>query len=704
MPNSFTPQEIERFLQEFFDTVGTRQYTGARYVPIFGRAGSDTVEWDDLAPYEPLTVVMHEGVSYVSRRYVPRGIQITDTAYWVETYRFNAQVEQYRQEVLSFQGQIDQIQEDYVPFPDPDTYPKYGQLGQVLTTLTDGATMWDDPVHVTADIAEPLIEQWLDDHPEATTTVQDGSITDAKMAANSFYSQVFMPRQVPGGTTALTSIATDGSYHLADATAFTDIPTGVTGSATLLVFSHAFAGNFSIQFLMKTQGQTWLRIVNNGTSQVYYGWVEYLSAEEQQALEAGCMRGRAIPSGTAHFYQLTEPGIYMVTAALAYDDRPAGLTSNYATLVNYGPAFNGDYVIQYVYQTGNRVYMRMLNTTNNTGSWVEMPADKATTYTNKTFTGSPTLLSTFLESGSYHNLYKAFLTDWPAGSSAPTGTLFVIGTAFNGDYVLQLLFTTASEVWMRVWNKTAGTVYRDWNMIVNATNTTDQTLAGKVWSVCGDSFSHGDFTDYTGDDDVLDSGIYAGQSAVYAYLIGNRTGVTVNMLAQNGMTLATPADASTSNCFTNTAQPYNYTNVGNCDYLTLYFGINDSHQSDHIPVGTIDDTTVNTFYGAYNVVLQRIINDHPNTHIGIIVTNGAETDDYRQATIAVANKWGIPYIDLNGDQRTPMMLRSTNPNVTATAKTMRNQAWQVNQTTNGHPNPAAHRYESLFIESFLKSI
>lgn len=183
----FTPQEIEQFLQEFFDVVGARQYVGARYVPIFGRAGEDTVEWDDGAPYEPLTVVMHLGVSYVSRRYVPAGIQINETDYWVQTYRFNAQVEQYRQEVLGFQRQIDQVkadmESDYVPFPDSDTYPKYGLLGQVLTTLTGGETKWEDPVTVDAEIAEPLIQDWLDAHPEATTTVQDGAITAPKLAA-----------------------------------------------------------------------------------------------------------------------------------------------------------------------------------------------------------------------------------------------------------------------------------------------------------------------------------------------------------------------------------------------------------------------------------------------------------------------------------------------------------------------------------------
>ena len=183
--SNFTPQQIEEFLQEFFDVVGARQYVGARYVPIFGRAGEDTIEWDDLAPYEPLTVVMHQGVSYVSRRYVPTGIPLTSTEYWVETYRFNAQVEQYRQQVLRVSAQIDQLRADveseYVPFPDSSQHSKYGREGQVLTTLTNGETMWDDPVQVTSDVAEPLIDAWLDAHPEATTTVQDNTISTAKL-------------------------------------------------------------------------------------------------------------------------------------------------------------------------------------------------------------------------------------------------------------------------------------------------------------------------------------------------------------------------------------------------------------------------------------------------------------------------------------------------------------------------------------------
>lgn len=209
MPNSFTPQQIEQFLQEFFDVVGARQYIGARYVPIFGRAGEDTVEWDNYSPYESLSVVMHNGISYVSRRYVPAGIDILDTDYWVETYRFNAQVEQYRQEVLSFQSQIDTITEDYVPFPDSDIYPKYGNSGQVLTTLSDGTTKWENPVVPSDDQAEEIIDAWLVAHPEATTTVLDNSITTEKLQDNSVTSQKLANNSVTNTKIANNSITDD---------------------------------------------------------------------------------------------------------------------------------------------------------------------------------------------------------------------------------------------------------------------------------------------------------------------------------------------------------------------------------------------------------------------------------------------------------------------------------------------------------------
>lgn len=100
MAKTFTDEEIKEILELVQHNKHT-QYIGARYVPIFGRKGETTIEWNNNAPYEPLTIVLHEGNSYTSRQYVPTGIDITNTDFWAETGNYNAQIEQYRKEVES---------------------------------------------------------------------------------------------------------------------------------------------------------------------------------------------------------------------------------------------------------------------------------------------------------------------------------------------------------------------------------------------------------------------------------------------------------------------------------------------------------------------------------------------------------------------------------------------------------------------------
>lgn len=71
------------------------QYIGARYQPIF----ADPAEWNSTRTYEPLTIVLNKGNSYTSRQYVPAGIELENTDYWLVTGNYNAQTEQYRAEV-----------------------------------------------------------------------------------------------------------------------------------------------------------------------------------------------------------------------------------------------------------------------------------------------------------------------------------------------------------------------------------------------------------------------------------------------------------------------------------------------------------------------------------------------------------------------------------------------------------------------------
>ena len=249
--------------------------------------------------------------------------------------------------------------------------------------------------------------------------------------------------------------------------------------------------------------------------------------------------------------------------------------------------------------------------------------------------------------------------------------------------------------------------------VVLKTKYDGNVLYGKKWAVCGDSFTNGDFSNALDSDYVISDGIYAGKNKVYGYLIGNRNNMDIQHLAAGGRTMATPADGSFTNAFSNEM----YKNIdADVDYITLYFGINDSNhrpsstgsdgedQTGVIELGTIDDTDISTFYGAWNVVMAYLIENYPNAHIGIIASNGCETSDYPEAEIAIAKKWGIPYIDLNGDERTPMMNRSTNSNACSAARTLRTKQFSVNYGTNGHPSAQAHEYESYFIENWLRSI
>lgn len=82
------------------------RYIGARYVPVF--AG----DWDQTREYEALTVVQYQGDSYTSKMYVPVGIDISNTMYWIKSANFNQQVAAMGSRIDALQGQYDQDIED----------------------------------------------------------------------------------------------------------------------------------------------------------------------------------------------------------------------------------------------------------------------------------------------------------------------------------------------------------------------------------------------------------------------------------------------------------------------------------------------------------------------------------------------------------------------------------------------------------------
>ena len=215
-------------------------------------------------------------------------------------------------------------------------------------------------------------------------------------------------------------------------------------------------------------------------------------------------------------------------------------------------------------------------------------------------------------------------------------------------------------------------------------------LYGKKWVACGDSFTEGVAAG------VFTDGKFTGEYKSYPFLIGLRNDMDVVNLAVGGMTLAARTD--NDNYFSNTA----YQSIdADADYITIKLGINDHNY--HSPVGTIDDTDNTTFYGAWNVVLEHIIVNHPLAKIGIIVTNGSSMD-YVNATIAIAEKWGIPYLNEATGVLVPTMHRS-NKSLPSSVIEARLNAFAAD-LANGdtHPNAAGHEYESTFVENFLRTL
>ena len=85
-------QDLDKFKNEM-NLSGQNVYVGHRYVPkIMG-------EWDNTKTYESLSIVQYQGNSFTSRQVVPIGVDINNEDYWASTGNYNAQVENYRQEV-----------------------------------------------------------------------------------------------------------------------------------------------------------------------------------------------------------------------------------------------------------------------------------------------------------------------------------------------------------------------------------------------------------------------------------------------------------------------------------------------------------------------------------------------------------------------------------------------------------------------------
>lgn len=233
-------------------------------------------------------------------------------------------------------------------------------------------------------------------------------------------------------------------------------------------------------------------------------------------------------------------------------------------------------------------------------------------------------------------------------------------------------------------------------------------LYGKKWAVCGDSFTCGDFTGYVDkqghsgtDSDAYDTATQSWKT--YSWWISQRNKMDIQALAMGGNSFTNLSGATRPFSNPNTST-YNYTQIANdCDYITLAFGLNESNMTSE-QIGTKTDTTNETLWGAYNVVLEAILTANPSVKIGIIVTDAWLSQTYHDALIEIAKYWGIPYLDLRNGEEVPMMIGGELREHSATARTLRNSAFSIDGSNSGHPTPLGFKYRSTVIENFLRSL
>ena len=229
-------------------------------------------------------------------------------------------------------------------------------------------------------------------------------------------------------------------------------------------------------------------------------------------------------------------------------------------------------------------------------------------------------------------------------------------------------------------------------------------LYGKTLVCCGDSITYGADMDAEGITHTSTITMYerSGVSFVektsnfyhtYGYQVAERN----NMLFYNdGISGSTVEDIENHNGFSKANGRYT-TLPDNIDYLTLWFGWNDSAYGT---LGEITDEVRTTFYGAYNIVLPYLIAKYPYTKICLCVPFGPFAG-IRQAVRDLGNKWGLAVFDFYGPQTPLYYGKEDSVGVDASIVTANRTKFQAN---GAHPNFKGHRQLADMLEAFLRTI
>lgn len=275
----------------------------------------------------------------------------------------------------------------------------------------------------------------------------------------------------------------------------------------------------------------------------------------------------------------------------------------------------------------------------------------------------------------------------------PTGAVYVrvnVRPAWVGSswmVVLNRAFPTAYVAY------TGDTIEKSINSDVTVTMPYYPKLHGKKIMFCGDSITYGSYADT---DDL-------GNKKNFGWYIKQATGADVQFNAVQGSTMM---NVTGKNPFS----VDRYTQLGTgLDYIILAFVTNDSAENNSL-IGQYGDTTNGTFWGAWKIVLDYLIQTYPTAKIGIIgFWRGNQKYLWTDALREIAHKYRIPFLDFMLDPQVPMVggtdFRSYYPNAPFTVDYNTMVARQDTFLADAiHPNNAGYQYLATIIQQYIESL
>lgn len=235
-------------------------------------------------------------------------------------------------------------------------------------------------------------------------------------------------------------------------------------------------------------------------------------------------------------------------------------------------------------------------------------------------------------------------------------------------------------------------------------------LYGKILVTVGDSITQGADMNLAPETDLsanpnYSTNINEGKFKTYGWQIANRNGMTFYNKGISGTTMqgtvnsagTDKGDISKKNGFSKPGGRYTQL-PDEIDYLTIMFGWNDAAYGT---LGTINDTTPETYYGGFNVTLPYLVYKYPYTTIILMVPFGA-TAGHRKAVREMADKWGVGLFDMNDDANLPFYYTDEEDDDVTINSGIANIRKKLHQINGAHPGYEGHYVISTRLENYMR--